>query len=72
VVTGFTVQQHQVDLVVVDQPHALGVVAGLDELDREIGRGPGADGHPHPFADLGIVAVEQDGVRTVGHRAPTS
>ena len=68
------VEQQQVDLVVVDQPDAGGVLVGLDELDLDAGRRAGAHGQPHPVADLRVVAVEQDGAKTIAHRdvAPTS
>ena len=67
------VEHQQVDLVVVDQPDALAVGRRLDELDLQVGRGPGADGQPHPVPDLRVVAVEQDGAKTIAscrERAP--
>ena len=48
---------------VVEQPAALLPGRRVDELDRQVGGGPGADGQPDPVADREVVAVQQDGVR---------
>ena len=59
----------QVDLVVVDQPDRTRRRSTRRRTRPQVGRRPGADGQPHPVADLRVVAVEQDGVQSIAHAA---